>query len=93
MFSVHYVPGETNVVADALSRIYSDEPLGVVRAESEYVSRDDDDSDDDDDIPGTSRPVYTGMSTIALSGIEAPVRRSSRLAEAGADGRVYNESK
>ncbi|KIL54487.1 hypothetical protein M378DRAFT_92455, partial [Amanita muscaria Koide BX008] len=91
MFTVHYVPGETNVFADALSRIYSDEPLGIVRAESEYVSRDDDDGDDDDDVPGTSRPVYTGVAAIALSGIEMPVRRSSRLAEAGAENRVYNE--
>ncbi|KIL61461.1 hypothetical protein M378DRAFT_33697, partial [Amanita muscaria Koide BX008] len=80
-------------VADALSRIYSDEPLGIVRAESEYVSRDDEDSDDDDDIPGASRPVYTGMAAIALSGVELPIRRSSRLAEAGAENRVYSESK
>ena len=39
-FSIHYIPGETNVLADALSRIYSDEPMGIERAGSEYVGED-----------------------------------------------------
>ncbi|QRW08786.1 hypothetical protein RhiLY_07785 [Ceratobasidium sp. AG-Ba] len=34
--------GEENKVADALSRIYSDEPEGMVRAESEYLKEDED---------------------------------------------------
>ncbi|EUC59384.1 Pol polyprotein/retrotransposon, putative, partial [Rhizoctonia solani AG-3 Rhs1AP] len=41
---VKYIPGETNDLADGLSRMYSNEPKGVVRAESEYVG-DADDSD------------------------------------------------
>jgi hypothetical protein len=36
-FEVIYLPGAKNIFSDALSRIYSDEPLGTVRVESEYV--------------------------------------------------------
>jgi hypothetical protein len=48
-FEIEYIPGETNELADALSRIYSDEPEGVVRATSEYVD------DIDEPIRGESR--------------------------------------
>jgi hypothetical protein len=37
-FNIEYIKGEENVYADALSRIYSDEPKGIVRASSEYVT-------------------------------------------------------
>ena len=47
------IPGETNVFADVPSRIYSDELNGIMRAESEYVSKDDEDSEGDD-LPGTT---------------------------------------
>ncbi|KAJ3487529.1 hypothetical protein NLI96_g3480 [Meripilus lineatus] len=77
-YEINYIPGETNVLADALSRIYSDEPIGTVRARSEYVQ---DDNSDDEDLPELddedSMPIYTGSAAI----IELEQRRSSRLAE------------
>lgn len=36
-FTVEYIPGAENVLADALSRIYSNDLLGTVRSPSEYV--------------------------------------------------------
>ena len=39
-FEVIYVPGEQNTLADALSRIYSDDGPGTVRAPSEYTLSD-----------------------------------------------------
>jgi hypothetical protein len=75
-FEVEYIPGETNTFADALSRMYSHEQEGVVRAESEYVH--------DIDEPIRARrpimhPIYVDAALI--SEMEAEVRRSSRLAQ------------
>ena len=93
-FKINYIPGETNVLADALSRIYADEPLGIVRAESEYVGNDDDDSTPNKGLPGTSQPIYTGSSAVVIPEPRAPtVRRSTRLAEANAANRTYGEQK
>ena len=39
-FEVMYVPGEQNTLADALSRMYSDDRPGTVRAPSEYTLSD-----------------------------------------------------
>ena len=44
-FEVVYVPGTENVVADALSRIYSNDVPGTVRARSEYTYHDVDDEE------------------------------------------------
>ena len=39
-FKIHYIPRSTNVLADTLSRIYSNEPLGIEHVTSEYVGED-----------------------------------------------------
>ena len=36
-FHIKYIPGDVNTFADALSRMYSNEPTGIVCAESEYI--------------------------------------------------------
>jgi hypothetical protein len=61
-FEIIHVPGEMNKLADALSRMYSDEPQGIVRAASEYVTA------EEEHIPSglilnmVSAPLYTGES-------------------------------
>ncbi|KAJ3486050.1 hypothetical protein NLI96_g4519 [Meripilus lineatus] len=75
-YDIQYIPGETNVLADALSRIYSDEPIGIQRAKSEYVQ----DKEDNDDLPELAEieedePVYTGVAAV----IPEHTRKSSRL--------------
>ena len=74
-FKIQYIPGETNGFADALSRIYSDEAPGIVRAQSEYV-------EDNDELKTYQsvrvQPVY--VETYLLSLMNALTRRSSRLA-------------
>ena len=74
-FEIQYIPGETNGFADALSRIYSDEPEGVSRAESELVIE-----GDDIEAKGIPRvhPVYVETYLLALMNVVT--RRSSRLA-------------
>ena len=75
-FEIEYIPGETNRFADALSRIYSNEPKGTVRAESEYVN------DVDEPIRGKrpkTHPIYVDATLISV--MNAEVRRLSRLAK------------
>ena len=75
-FEIEYIPGETNRFTDALSRIYSNEPKGTVRVESEYVN------DVDEPISGKrpkTHPIYVDAALISVMNVE--VRRSSRLAE------------
>ena len=73
-FEIRYIPGETNGLADALSRIYSDEPKGVTRAKSEYI-----DEGEEVDTKGTQKlhPVY--VESYLLTMMNAVIRRSSRL--------------
>jgi RNase H-like domain found in reverse transcriptase len=37
-FEIVHVPGEVNKFANMLSHMYSDEPKGIIQAESEYVT-------------------------------------------------------
>ena len=76
-YKIHYIPGEMNVLADALSRLYSDEPAGIVRATSEYISRDSSDDEHEDKGVDILRPVYTGAAAI----LDGQPRRSAHLAE------------
>jgi len=70
-FEVVYIPGSENVVADALSQLYSNDSAGTQQARSEFTSHDvaDDDTLDVETVP-ENLPV--------LAGIEAQVmtRRS-----------------
>ncbi len=75
-FTIHYILGPTNALADALSCMYSDEPSGIEPASSEYVE------DDGLGVPITRqafevlRPVYTGAAAI----VNFVPQRSSRIA-------------
>ena len=80
-FKVQYVPGEDNVLPDALSRLYEFDAPGTIRAPSEFVEHDlqrPDVPDASDTSPPAvlSAPVLVGREAIAT----AP-RRSTRLAD------------
>ncbi|KAG8942401.1 hypothetical protein FRC04_003767 [Tulasnella sp. 424] len=68
-YEVHYLPGPKNVVGDALSRMYSDEPAGVVRTPTEMVSVESDSEEEGEHAPlfraPVSAPVYTGAEVFA----------------------------
>jgi hypothetical protein len=67
-FEVVYIPGTENVVADALSRMYSNDALGTVRARSEYTYF---------DVVNEDMEVITDDLPI-LAGIEAVVESHHR---------------
>jgi transposase InsO family protein len=65
-FEVVYVSGSSNVLADALSRIYSNDESGTVRARSEYTEHD----DNKNDMLAThevSMPLLVGLEARAAS--------------------------
>ena len=72
-FEVVYIAGSENIVADALSRIYSNDSIGTVRAKSEFTYHD---VVDDDSLGEKS----TTECIPVLAGIEARIatRRGSR---------------
>ena len=65
-FDVVYIASSENVVADALSRIYSNDSVGTVRARSEFTYHD---VSDDDTV--TSERSSTNENLPVLAGIEA----------------------
>jgi hypothetical protein len=65
-FEVKYVPGTENVLADALSRIYSNEAPGTVRSRSEYTDHNVVDNDDIE-LNSISMPVFAGGEAAALT--------------------------
>jgi hypothetical protein len=65
-YEIEYVPGTENVLADTLSRIYSNEAPGTVRARSEYTYHDVLDNNDLD-ISSISMPVFAGLEAMAMS--------------------------
>ena len=76
-FHIKYIPGDVNTFADALSRMYSNEPTGIVRAESEYIHEVDAPS-----VPvsihSISCPLITGAVADAELGLQiAAVTRST----------------
>nr|GAT46347.1 predicted protein [Mycena chlorophos] len=84
-FTIRYIPGESNELADALSRIYSDEPLGTQRAPSEFVSDDDPEAAHRSVLPqngvGEETPLTAPVFTGATAVLEGALRRSARLAD------------
>ena len=68
-FHVEYIPGESNTLADGLSRIYSDDQPGTVRTESEIIKDSDltseSESEDSEDQVPMSAPVFVGRAVIA----------------------------
>ena len=63
-FEVVYVPGTENVVANALSCIYSNDDPGTVHARSEYTYHDV--VNDDVDILEDDSPILAGLEACAL---------------------------
>jgi len=78
-FEVVYVPGSENVMADALSRIYSNEAPGIVRAESEYTYHDV--VNDDVDIGMGEIPILAGIE--AVTAVPRRMHSSVPRAETG----------
>jgi hypothetical protein len=82
-FEIKYVPGTENVLADALSRIYSNEAPGTVRSRSEYTYHDVI-NNNDLEINLITMPVFAGREAIALSSdrVTHSMARAAKEAEA-----------
>ncbi|QRV96227.1 Transposon Ty3-I Gag-Pol polyprotein [Ceratobasidium sp. AG-Ba] len=84
-FTIIHIAGEENKVADALSRMYADEPEGMVRAKSEYLKEDEDSEERmqlaevhyDERAPLTC-PLYVGNAVVLP---EEPNKEAEALGE------------
>ncbi|EUC57525.1 hypothetical protein RSOL_224150 [Rhizoctonia solani AG-3 Rhs1AP] len=85
---VNYIPGETNILADGLSRMYSNEPNGVERAKTEYVDETGQEtphilvgstSITESAAPEVTKPLYVGDEVKAEFELRQEPRRSSRV--------------
>ena len=65
-FEITYIPGSENVLADALSRIYSNDSPGTVRAPSEYTQHDEGSYSAHLERTEISMPVYTALEASAM---------------------------
>jgi hypothetical protein len=81
-FEIQYVPGTENVLADALSRMYSNEAPGTVRSWSEYTYHDVVDMDVLE-LGAVSMPAFAGKEAAALGSdrVTRSMARSSQPAE------------
>jgi hypothetical protein len=84
-FEIVYVPGTENVVADALSRMYSNDSNGTIRAPSEYTYFDV--INDDIEVDGTldaTVPILAGIdATLAAQRKPRAARKEPVPAETG----------
>ena len=82
-FEVVYIPGSENVLADALSRIYTNDSPGTVRSRAEFTQHDildDDTSNVTSDVVGM--PVLAGIEAILATRRGSRVRRPTEKAAA-----------
>lgn len=78
-FEIIHIPGVDNILADSLSRLYSDEKSGVVRAPSEYIAAEDEFSEEKRLLEVVTAPMEIGE-PLFLGAVDLPVReRSSRI--------------
>ncbi|KAJ3558320.1 hypothetical protein NP233_g11530 [Leucocoprinus birnbaumii] len=88
-FEIVYVPGSENVLSDALSRIYSNDQPGTVRARSEYTYHD---VIDNDHMPihSVTMPLHVGSE--GASTIMAVTRGQAKRKAEGANERQDNQT-
>lgn len=80
-FKVEYIPGDQNILADALSRMYASDAPGTERARSEYTYHDIMD-EDTADVMRSELPILAGLE--AAAAVPRPrVRRQPPAAETG----------
>jgi hypothetical protein len=62
-FNIRYLDGATNILADALSRIYSEGAKGTERANSEYVSEAESNfgNEQENCVQEVTRPLVAGL--------------------------------
>jgi hypothetical protein len=76
-FSIHYIEGSKNILADALSHIYSEEDDGTVRALSKYIQEGTSKTETEGDSDSVTRPILGGRA--AQVAIESMVAASEGI--------------
>ena len=65
LFNIMYVLGSENIVADALSCMYSNDSVGTVHASSEFIHHDV--SDDNMSALSSGMPILAGMEAVVVT--------------------------